>query len=87
MLDNIKQNNDIERTDSSERSVVGHSMQHVQAGAPSMPRRLGGQFDPGHVEITRGLLEKEPVGAAQLQKLACAAVVTDEIHAAREFAA
>src|SRR5216117_3865443 len=45
------------------------------------------ELDPRDIEIARRLLEKESVGASQLEQLAGASIATDEIDAARELAA
>src|SRR6266571_4202916 len=61
-------------------------MQRSMPGASGMLRCIGSELDPGHVEMTRCLHEEEPVGATQLEELPVAAILADEIGAARELA-
>src|SRR5882757_181637 len=46
-----------------------------------------GELDSRHLEIPRGLLQEEAVGASELQQSAIAAIATDEIDAMGELAA
>ena len=87
MLDNIEQNDDIHMTDLSQVGFIRHPLQHVQAGAAGVLRRLRRELDPADVEIARRLQQEKSVGAAQFQELSSAAIAANEFDAAREFAA
>src|SRR5437588_6942792 len=87
MLEHVEQNDDVDFTDPLQVRCVRRSVQHVQPGALRMYGGLWRELDPGDVEIACRLLEKESVGASQLEQLAGASIATDEIDAARELAA
>src|SRR5947209_5896123 len=87
MLEHVEQNDDVDFADPLQVRRVRRSVQHVQPRALRMCGGIWRELDPRNVEIARRLVEKESVGASQLEQLAGASIVTDEIDAARELAA
>src|SRR3954462_13560129 len=86
MLDHIEQDDDIHMTELSQGGLVRYSLYDVQAGAAAMLGGIRGQFDPGHIEMARGLPEEKAVRSAQFQQLAAVSIGADKIPAVRELA-
>ena len=86
MLDHIEQDDDIHMTELSQGGLIRHSLYDVQAGAAAMLHGIRGQFDPGDIEMARGLHEEKAVRSAQFQQLPAATIGADKIHAVRELA-
>src|SRR6266446_9442595 len=74
-------------TDALQVRRIRDPLQDVQARAPAMVGSLRGELNPRDVEISRGLHEKEAIGASQLQELAARAIAANEIDAAGKLAA
>src|SRR5262249_57369129 len=87
MLDNIEQNDDIHMTDAAQVRLVRDALQHVEAGAARMLRRLRRELDAGDLEMAGGLHEKESIGASELEQPAAVAIAANELDAARDLPA
>src|SRR5947209_14223457 len=86
VLDHVEQHDHVERPAAGAVDGFGGAGLDREPLAPAVGRRIGGEFYAGDGEIALGLLEKEAVGAADLEKLAGAAVAANEADGAGELA-
>ena len=86
VLDDVEENDHVHRTEASQRILVGDSTHDVEAGATGERRRILGQFDACYVEVGPGFLEKEAVGATDVEQPAAIAMAANEIDHAGELA-
>src|SRR5262245_2003818 len=86
MLDDVEHRDDIYLADPRHGGFIGDARMDLQAGLPAGLRRVFGELDPRHVVVAARFLEKEPVGAAQIEQSPRRTETSDKIDATRELA-
>src|SRR5215470_5032333 len=86
MLDYIEQHEDVRRTEAIEILLAGNAGQNVQPFAAALSRRILRELDAGNVKTRLRLLQKEAIGAADLDQPSGRAIAANELDLPRELA-
>lgn len=84
-IDDVEQGDDIERAEPGHRGLVRDAGMHIESDRTAMGGGVLGEFDAAHLVEGLCLLQKEPVGAANIEQPPGRYVSADEGDRAGEF--
>ena len=87
MFDDVEHHYDVDHAELSESGLLGNSVNYAKPAVAAKRNRRLRDFKSGHIIKAARLLQKEAVGASDLQQASAFMKTANEFHRAGEFVA